>query len=182
MLLVLAEPTAQEIFKRGNDGDGISAARLDSNRRPGRGGEHHQAHDRCAVDRLRAPADPDIGLKLFDGLHELCRRACVQAFLVDDVHDPCDGPRGGRFGSRSSHFPASTRLAMVMYLRPASWAKATASGNGQSSRTFASFTSIGRLIPASTSTLGRLITEIARFEGVPPNISVRMATPSPLST
>ena len=32
-------------------------------------------------------------------------------------------------------------------------------------------------MPASTSTLGWLITEIARFEGVPPNMSVRMATP-----
>ena len=37
-------------------------------------------------------------------------------------------------------------------------------------------------MPASTSTLGRLITEIARLDGVPPNMSVRMATPSPLST
>jgi hypothetical protein len=32
-------------------------------------------------------------------------------------------------------------------------------------------------MPASTSTLGRPITEIARLEGVPPNISVRIATP-----
>ena len=51
-----------------------------------------------------------------------------------------------------------------------------------SSRTLASLTSIGRLMPASTSTLGRPITEIARFDGVPPNMSVRMATPSPVST
>ena len=64
---------------------------------------------------------------------------------------------------------------MVMYLRPESLAAATASVSGHSSRTLASLTSIGRLIPARTSTLGRPITEIARLE-VPPNISVRMAT------
>src|SRR5579863_5653532 len=76
---------------------------------------------------------------------------------------------------RLVHLPLSTRLAMVTYLRPASWAAATASASGHSSRTFASLTSMGRLMPASTSTLGRLITEIARLDGVPPNISVRMA-------
>ncbi len=57
-----------------------------------------------------------------------------------------------------------------------------ASGSERSSRTLASLTSMGRLMPASTSTLGRLMQEIARLEGVPPNMSVRMATPSPLST
>ena len=31
-------------------------------------------------------------------------------------------------------------------------------------------------------TLGRLMQDIARLEGVPPNMSVRIATPSPLST
>ena len=78
-----------------------------------------------------------------------------------------------------AHLPARTRLAMVTYLRPASWAIAMASGSERSSRTLASLTSIGRLIPASTSTFGRLMQEIARLEGVPPNMSVRMATPSP---
>src|SRR6476660_7511236 len=81
-----------------------------------------------------------------------------------------------------AHLPVRTRLAIVMYFRPESWAAATASVSGHSSRTLASFTSIGRLMPASTSTLGRPITEIARLEGVPPNMSVRIATPSPLST
>src|SRR5262249_51061874 len=76
-----------------------------------------------------------------------------------------------------AHFPASTRLAMVTYLRPAAWAAATASSSGHSSRTLASLTSIGMLMPASTSTLGRPIQEIARLDGVPPNMSVRMTTP-----
>jgi hypothetical protein len=42
--------------------------------------------------------------------------------------------------------------------------------------------SIGRLTPAITSILARSMTEIARFDGVPPNMSVNKTTPSPLST
>src|SRR5215470_7521333 len=42
--------------------------------------------------------------------------------------------------------------------------------------------SMGRLMPAMTSTLARSSTEIARFEGVPPNMSVSSTTPSPSST
>src|SRR5260221_13851599 len=112
----------------------------------------------------------------------------MQAFLVDDRQPP----DGGFVGAppfwqiaievfSPAHFPASTRLAMVTYLRPAAWAAATASSSGHSLRTFASFTSIGMLMPASTSTLGRPMQEIARFEGGPPNMSVRIATPSPVS-
>ena len=42
--------------------------------------------------------------------------------------------------------------------------------------------SIGRLIPAITSTLPLFISEIARLEGVPPNRSVSTITPAPAST
>src|SRR5499427_8375532 len=109
----------------------------------------------------------------------------MQTALVDD--EKLFGDRARRHaGPRNifrrhvvvGHFPARTRLAIVTYLRPASWAIAIASGSERSSRTLASFTSMGRLIPASTSTFGLLIHEIARFEGVPPNMSVRIATPS----
>src|SRR3974390_1703591 len=126
--------------------------------------------------------DDNGGVELFSGLHEFGRGAGVQALLVyylDLAHH-----RRAIFvaGSGSAHLPLSTRLAIVQYFRPASWAALTASSSGQVSRTLASLISIGRLMPASTSTLGWLITEIARFEGVPPNMSVRMATPLPLST
>src|SRR5436305_2010837 len=106
----------------------------------------------------------------------------MQSFQVADLElaDDVTGRRcllnGRTFAAALSwraHFPVSTRLAMVTYLRPASCAAATASARGQSSRTFASLTNIGRLMPASTSTFGRLMTEIARFDGVPPNMSVR---------
>ena len=69
-----------------------------------------------------------------------------------------------------------------MYLRPASCAAATAACNGSLSRAEASLISIGRLMPAMTSTLPVSITEMARFDGVPPNMSVSRMTPSPPST
>src|SRR4029077_864751 len=147
--------------------------------------------DRAAADGLAATRHPDLGAgEAFDRLDKFRRGARMQAPLVGDQEFFRDGARGHarprdilRRGILVvAHFPASTRLAMVTYLRPASWASAIASGSVRSWRTLASLTSMGRLMPASTSTFGRLIQEIARLEGVPPNMSVRMATPSPLST
>ncbi len=51
--------------------------------------------------------------------------------------------------------------------------------SGLSVRTEASLISMGRLTPAMTSTLPASMTEMARFDGVPPNMSVRMMTPAP---
>jgi ABC-type glutathione transport system ATPase component len=50
------------------------------------------------------------------------------------------------------------------------------------SRSEASLISIGRLMPARTSAPVSAITEMARFDGVPPNMSVRTMTPPPAST
>src|SRR5688572_8079599 len=69
-----------------------------------------------------------------------------------------------------------------MYLRPASCAAVTAACSVCPSRMPASLISIGRLMPAITSTLARSSTEMARLDGVPPNMSVSSTTPSPLST
>src|SRR6516225_9205935 len=69
-----------------------------------------------------------------------------------------------------------------MYLRPASLAQSTASASALSPRTLASLISIGRLMPAITSTSRPFMAEMARLEGVPPNMSVSTATPWPLST
>src|SRR5262249_60392599 len=71
---------------------------------------------------------------------------------------------------------ARMREATVMYLRPASCAMRTASAIGRL-RTEASFTSIGRLTPARTSIRACSMIEMARFEGVAPNMSVRTITP-----
>src|SRR5262249_47042152 len=139
-----------------------------------------------------APADAHIDLEPFHSLHEFGRRPSVQALLINDFQhpnkhawgNPCAVGVASVFAGKPHvcHLPANTRLPMVMYLRPASCAPTTASANGHSSRTFTSLSNIGRLIPARPSTLGRLITEIARFEGVPPNMSVKITTPSPVST
>src|SRR6476661_4150913 len=166
----------------------LGADRGDRNRGSRSRRQHHQAHDRSAADGLAAARHPDLGVEFFDHLDKFGRGPRVQAALVDNLKFPRDGAR--RHARPEflvghgvvAHFPASTRLAMVTYLRPASWAMAMASGSDRSSRTLASLTSMGRLMPASTSTFGRLMQEIARFEGVPPNMSVRIATPSPLST
>src|SRR3984957_19461056 len=171
--------------------DGGFGLRPDRGARDGRSRsrrQHHQSHDRGAADRLIAAGDPDFGIEALDHLDEFCRRTRVQAALVDDQHFTGDRTwrhsRSSVFGRRIvfAHLPARTRLAMVTYLRPASCAIEIASGSERSSRTLASFTSIGRLMPASTSTFGRLMQEIARLDGVPPNMSVRTPTPSPLST
>src|SRR3984893_18581790 len=188
-LLTLAETARDERLERRHDLGRLGACGRDRDRGAGGGVEHQQPHDRRAAHGFVAAGDGHVGVELLDREDELRRRARVQALAVDDGDYPHDRAFGrmlfrrrafrvGRFG----HLPASTRLATVMYLRPASCAWATASASGDSSRTLASLTSMGRLMPASTSTLGRFITEIERFEGVPPNMSVRMATPSPLST
>src|ERR1700676_3439916 len=164
------------------------SGRGDRNRCARPGGQHHQSHDRRAADGLPAFGYPHFGIEALDHLHEFRRCAGVEAAFVDNRKFAGNGAGrdcwAGDVVRRRvvAHLPARTRLAMVTYLRPASWAMAMASGSDRSSRTLASFTSMGRLIPASTSTFGRLMAEIARLAGVPPNMSVRMATPSPLST
>src|SRR5215831_2025596 len=187
--LVLAKTAGDQGFQGRDDALGVLADGVDRDVGAACGGERHQAHDRGAAHALAAAQDAHVGLELLHRLDEFCRGARVQPLLVDDAQDAHDGARPrwrvGKFlteTARFSHFPASTRLAIVMYLRPDSCAAATASGRGHSPRTLASLTSIGRLIPARTSTFGLLITEMARFDGVPPNMSVRIATPSPLST
>ena len=69
-----------------------------------------------------------------------------------------------------------------MYLRPAFCALSAASASVSVWRAVASLTSIGRLTPAMTSMCALSMMEIARFEGVPPNMSVSTITPSPSST
>src|SRR5262249_21318249 len=167
----------------------LGSAGFDGDRRAGPGRQHHQPHDRGAADDLVAALHLHLGIEFFHRLHELRRGARVQPLLVADLEHADDRRRvrrmiGGRKVGHAgglAHFPVRTRLAMVMYLRPESWAAATASVSGHSARTLASFTSIGRLMPARTSTFGRPITEIARLDGVPPNISVRIAPPWPLA-
>src|SRR5215470_9574834 len=182
-LLPLGEAPGHERGERLHHLGRLWAAGLNRDAGAGPGRQHHQAHDRGAADPLGTAGDEDLRVELLDCHDKLGGGAGVQALLVADFQYALDGGRWrGGLGRGLVHLPFNTRLAMVTYLRPASCAASTASCSGHSSRTLASLTSIGRLMPASTSTCGRLITEMARFEGVPPNMSVRMATPWPLST
>src|SRR6185312_11240841 len=164
----------------------------------GGGGQHHQPHDRAAGHRRAVLAHPDVGRELRRRLDEARGGAGVQPLLVADLDDAADagravrrilGERGGlavaaaamtiRAHRRAS---ASNCDATVMYFRPASCAPSTVRSRLSFCRRLASLISIGRLTPAMTSTLPRSITEIARLEGVPPNMSVNSTAPSPRST
>ena len=68
----------------------------------------------------------DVGVEPLDRLHEFRRGARVQSLFVADFEHAHDGA----VAAQLAHFPASTRLAMVTYLRPASCAAVTASGSG----------------------------------------------------
>src|SRR5438309_1329283 len=110
-------------------GRGLRADRGDHDRGPGRRRQHHQSHDRGAADGLAAARYPDFGVEALDGLDEFGGGARVQSAFVDDEKFAGDGAcrharPGDIFGRRDVvvHLPASTRLAMVTYLRPASWA------------------------------------------------------------
>src|SRR5262245_49370767 len=148
------------------------------------GSQHHQAHDGEAGDLLALEADAHLGVELAGGAHELGGGTGVQAALVGDgkhaPQPPDAGIRAFRRGVRHEASLARMREATVMYLRPVSWAMRTASAIGRL-RTEASLTSIGRLTPASTSMGACSMIEMARLEGVPPNMSVSTITPSPVS-
>src|SRR5262249_53297422 len=131
-------------------------------------------------DLLALEADANRCVELARHAHELGGRASVQAALVGDRQSALDRADGRLSGPAHEASLARMRDATVMYLRPASCAMRTASPIGRL-RTLASFTSIGRLTPASTSMRACSMIEMARFEGVPPNMSVSTITPSPVS-
>src|SRR6185312_9825689 len=160
---------------------GLAARAGELDRAADAGGQHHQPHDREAGDLLALEGDADGGVVLAGGAHELGRCARVKAALVGDRQGALEGPgRRARRGARHEASLARMREATVMYLRPASCAMRTASAIGRL-RTLASLTSIGRFTPASTSMRAWSMIEMARLEGVPPNMSVRTITPSPVS-
>ena len=117
-----------------------------------RGGETVGGTSIMGLMMLSAAGHPDLGVEPLHHLDEFGRGPRMQAALVDDQKFPgdCVGRNGrpgivcGRRVVVFAHLPARTRLAMVTYLRPASWAMAMASGSERSSRTLASLTSMGR--------------------------------------
>src|SRR5207302_976389 len=181
---VLAALALDQRRQRGHRFDGLAARTGELDLAADAGGQHHQAHDGKAGHFLALEADADHRIELAGRAHELGGGACGQAAFVGDgkgAPQRADaGIRAVRRGVAHEASLARMREATVMYLRPASWAMRTASAIGRL-RTEASFTSIGRLTPASTSMRACSMIEMARFDGVPPNMSVRTITPSPVS-
>src|SRR5690606_20482079 len=153
----------------------LRAGRRDEDAAAGACRQHHQAHDRHAADRVSVFRDSHLSLVLADRLDEFRRRPGMQAALVDDVEFA--GGMGGHVAY--AYLPLRTRLATLIYLRPASDASTSALSMSFSPRTPASLMSIGRFTPAMTSVRPLSMTEIERLDGVPPNMSVRMMTPWP---
>src|SRR5690606_10614445 len=121
-------------------------------------------------------ADAHVGVEPGGEGDELGGGARMQAALVLDLNL---FTQHQRFHQDT---PARIFEATEIYLRPASCAASTAAVTSQVRRTVASLMSMGRFTPAITSTLGVPMSEIARFDGVPPNMSVSRMTPLPAST
>src|SRR5438309_6097320 len=147
---------------------------MDDDRIAHGGAEHHQAHDRCPADAVAVLLDFDRRAELGGKIDELGTRPRMQTALVRDRNLAEDRRQAA----------ASPRIsdATEMYLRPASRAAATAAWTGITLRAPSRRISIGRFTPAMTSIFSVFIRLIARFDGVPPNKSVRMITPWPWST
>ena len=131
-LLVLAEPAGDKGGERVQRLASFGAGGRHRDRRSGARAEGEDAHDRIAPNRLAAARDPDVRVKSVHALHKFGGGARVQALPVDDLQVARQRPRKRRgrgtvvFGAHLAHFPSSTLLAMVMYLRPASRASTTA--------------------------------------------------------
>src|SRR5690349_10214275 len=150
------------------------ALNVDDDRVADRRAEHHQAHDRGPADSVTILFDLNRGIDLAGKIDELRARSRMEPALV--------GNRDLAADSRQAAASPRISLATEIYLRPASRAAATAAWTGITLRAPSRRISIGRFTPAMTSTFSPFIRLIARFDGVPPNRSVRMITPWPRST
>src|SRR5690606_11399704 len=121
----------------------------------------HQPHDRGAGDRVSVLFDGQFARLRGGEGDELGAGAGVKATAIADEH-------GAAHPAQAAASP-STSDATVIYLRPASRAAATASVTLIVLRAPPSRISIGRLIPAITSTRPASSSEMARLDGVPPN-------------
>src|SRR6185437_14405171 len=124
--------------------------------------QHHQAHDGARIHACAVLDDGDFGLEPRRRLHDLGGGAGVKRFI--------------HAGAPRSAEPAR------IYLRPASIASFTACSSGNFDLMSISLMRLGRLTPAITSILLRSSKVSARLQGVPPNISVAITTPAPMST
>src|SRR5579883_1003397 len=182
----LIEAAADQFGERRDGTFGVGTARPQLDGSTGAGGQHHQSHDGTARHGSAILRHHDLGIELPGELDKTGGRARMQATLVADGHHTPNllGAVTDRAVVVSTHPLTSAKSceATLMYLRPASCAPRTALASVSLDRKLASLMSIGRLMPAMTSIFALSMTEIARFDGVPPNMSVSSTTPSPVST
>src|SRR6516165_10380864 len=184
---LLIETAADQIGERGDGAHRLGAAPRELDRGPRARREHHQSHDGPPRYGIPILTNGDFGIKLPGKLDEARGGPRMKAALVangDGAPDRVGAVSAATLTVGIAHSRASARSceATLMYFRPASCAPRTALASGSLCRKLASLISIGRLIPAITSILALSITEMARLEGVPPNMSVSSTTPSPPST
>src|SRR3954451_4789896 len=146
---------------------------MDGDRVAHRRAEHHQPHDRRPADAVAVLLDLDRGIDAAGEIDEFGARPRMKPACIADRDIAADRVQAA----------ASPRIsdATEIYLRPASRAAATAAWTGITFRAPSRRISIGRFTPAMTSIFSLFIRLIARFEGVPPNRSVKINTPWPRS-
>src|SRR5437588_4597936 len=141
--LCVAEPVSSSILikfafdelgERGHCRLGVGAGGGEPDDGTGRGGQHHQTHDRAAGHFGAVLAHPHLGVEEAGGLDKPGGGARVKPPLITDRGNPADRPgRRARILCRSfvgrsiAHRRASLSSweATLMYLRPASCAPST---------------------------------------------------------
>src|SRR5207248_1586578 len=125
--------------------------------------------DRLGVDVLVALADLDVRLETRRDVHELRRRACMEAELVLDLDlfgDHCVVTDSKSDATRMAFEPFSVITCASVVTSRASCCMVP------------NLTIIGRLTPVTISTRFFSRKERLMLLGVPPNMSVKMITPS----
>src|SRR5688572_1818342 len=171
---LFSEPILDELGELAERILGTESGDMDGDLVAHGGAKHHQAHDRRPAHLVAVLFHLDGGIELRGEVDELGAGPGVKAAPVADPDRPGEGVQAA----------ASPRIseATEIYLRPASRAAATAARTLITLRAPSSRISIGKLTPAMTSMSSLFIRLMARFDGVPPNRSVRMMTPLPWST
>src|SRR5215471_1435185 len=182
-LLLFVETAGDQVFDGGEGVGFVLPADGEGDVGPLRGGEQKDTEDALAVHLLAVLADLDGRLEPARRLDELRRRPGVEAEPVADRQLPLDHrPADSGVVSGGASSLASRSEATQIERWPRSLASRAISATGfPLSWRVAHLSTIGRLTPVTISTRSFLRNESVRFVGVPPNMSVRMIAPSPLS-
>ena len=152
----------------------------DGDRAADPGPEHHQPHDGVAgrqFPRRGVTLIAALSLNFSTSCDEFGGGACVQSFLIDDL-DERASPR--RRGQQDRSFPgkhAARNRDVFLAGFLSGCDRLVERALGPHLRELHQHGQVDARRPPRHS--GRFMTEIDRLEGVPPNMSVRITTPSP---